>query len=477
MFTVCPKCTLTLAVTASDLRVGQGYVRCGRCSNVFNALLMLTEALGDAEAAAPAPPQADPASTSQIRQALSSAALSASSRPPITPKPSPAPASTPHPAVPAPARAPATEAVSTPARRDSDFDAIGQFEQVLQTLGISLLEEDPIAPSSPSPVPVPTSEQRPPATRQPAADSGPQLQPQAQPPLQPPWRPRRQQPGSAEADTSGYDSVENIVMEGDGVTHGAQRPADAPIDELDALTRRLALAAGEAADADAAAVARSDIVEFDLADTAVSDLDCDTSTADEREAGAAAVDLDIPGLRPAARRWPWVLGCVVLAPLLVLQALNHARQALAASPTWGAPVSRVYAALGIALRPHWNLGAYDVRQEGAEADTGAAQVIHVRLSLANRAARPQPTPLLRLTLLDRYGKRIAQRDLTPADYWPKGRAPQRFMASDERIDSEVAVRDPSAASASFELDVCLRDSGGTVHCAGDVTPLASAAVP
>ena len=39
MFTVCPKCTLTLAVTAADLRAGQGYVRCGRCANVFNALL------------------------------------------------------------------------------------------------------------------------------------------------------------------------------------------------------------------------------------------------------------------------------------------------------------------------------------------------------------------------------------------------------------------------------------------------------
>ena len=43
MFTVCPKCALTLAVTAADLRVAQGYVRCGRCSSVFNALARLTE--------------------------------------------------------------------------------------------------------------------------------------------------------------------------------------------------------------------------------------------------------------------------------------------------------------------------------------------------------------------------------------------------------------------------------------------------
>ena len=43
MFTICPKCTLTLVVTTVDLRAGQGYVRCGRCANVFNALIALRE--------------------------------------------------------------------------------------------------------------------------------------------------------------------------------------------------------------------------------------------------------------------------------------------------------------------------------------------------------------------------------------------------------------------------------------------------
>ena len=43
MFTTCPKCDLTLTVTAADLRTGQGYVRCGRCASVFNALINLTE--------------------------------------------------------------------------------------------------------------------------------------------------------------------------------------------------------------------------------------------------------------------------------------------------------------------------------------------------------------------------------------------------------------------------------------------------
>src|SRR5579863_1466622 len=68
MFTVCPKCALTLVVTAADLRVAQGYVRCGRCSSVFNALARLTDerqaaggsgAMEPAEPACEAPPPAE----------------------------------------------------------------------------------------------------------------------------------------------------------------------------------------------------------------------------------------------------------------------------------------------------------------------------------------------------------------------------------------------------------------------------------
>src|SRR6202165_2783756 len=63
MFTVCPKCALTLVVTTEDLRVAQGYVRCGRCSSVFNALARLTEDRATSEeslGAAPAAPAAPP---------------------------------------------------------------------------------------------------------------------------------------------------------------------------------------------------------------------------------------------------------------------------------------------------------------------------------------------------------------------------------------------------------------------------------
>jgi hypothetical protein len=170
----------------------------------------------------------------------------------------------------------------------------------------------------------------------------------------------------------------------------------------------------------------------------------------------------------------WLGGSVALLVLLLAQFVNHWRDALAASPTWGHPVTGLYAALGVPLQPHWDLSAYEVHQQGAESAAGPHAAILVRFSLANHATRAQPVPLLRLTLLDRYGSRVAERDLTPADYWPKGRSAQSFLAADERVDTEVQVRDPSADSASFELDVCLPAGRGGIHCAGDAAAAGAA---
>src|SRR5215472_5691786 len=102
MFTVCPKCALTLVVTAADLRVAQGYVRCGRCSNVFNALSRLSEDRQAAVAAAqsqasaqtqaspeptpPAPQRSDTSASAKLRQPSQPARQAAQPPPPTEPK-------------------------------------------------------------------------------------------------------------------------------------------------------------------------------------------------------------------------------------------------------------------------------------------------------------------------------------------------------------------------------------------------------
>jgi predicted Zn finger-like uncharacterized protein len=50
MVTRCPQCNTTFRVTAAHLKAREGYVRCGRCSEVFNALATLA-AMTDSEIA------------------------------------------------------------------------------------------------------------------------------------------------------------------------------------------------------------------------------------------------------------------------------------------------------------------------------------------------------------------------------------------------------------------------------------------
>jgi predicted Zn finger-like uncharacterized protein len=353
MFTVCPKCTLTLAVTAADLRAGQGYVRCGRCSNVFNALLTLSDEPPEGVAAA-----SEHAASTQSRPALQLVSQSAS----------------------------------------DTGEHVVHDESAIE---------------------------------------------------------------SASSRAEGTGTFETIVLEGDGILQTEEFVPEEAIDsEIAALNEKLGASAELRALSESAA-ANEPEPDHSAANTTVA-------------AGRSASVVPPPqpitdelasALTPARRRWPWVVGVVMLAVLLSGQAVHHWRNQLAAQPLWNGPLTRVYAAMGLPLEPGWDLSAYDVRQEGASGDT--ANTIKVRLSLTNRAHRPQPLPVVRLTLLDRYGKRVAARDLKPIEYL-QGRPATGFMAAQQRIDTQVAVQDPGSEASSFEVDVCLPLASG-LHCAGDTS--------
>ena len=63
LVTRCPACGTTFKVVRDQLRISDGWVRCGRCSEVFDATLALQETSDPApESRAPAPPIETPAS-------------------------------------------------------------------------------------------------------------------------------------------------------------------------------------------------------------------------------------------------------------------------------------------------------------------------------------------------------------------------------------------------------------------------------
>jgi len=439
MFTVCPKCALTLAVTAADLRVAQGYVRCGRCSSVFNALARLTE-----ERQAGAAPE--PLS---LLPDVASAAPAAAAEAPASAAPQ------------ASASAPA-ELTRTPAEESLEFNpattdvnsvfvqpppdpqwtaATGSFRAL-----VAANQETPAAellPDSQVDVEIDSAFL---ASMLRTESQAPEV------PRAPPAAPAPAPPPAVEAARPAARSTPLVAPPAKSLRHHEPhvRPATAAVL---APVARAPLPPAPATQAQSPeALSLEDPQGFDEEEDAGS----------EEDAPARA----LAGARSYLRAHAWSLGAGVVALVFLGQLINHSRDELAASARFYRPLTSLYGAFGVKLYPRWDLRAYDVRQLGASAADAGAGVITVRATIKNESPEPQPLPLLRVTLQDRFGNRIAARDVQPRAYLPGAIPPSSFLSAGQRIDAEIGFADPGTDAVGFEIDACLPARGGTA-CAND----------
>lgn len=346
MFTVCPKCALTLTVTAADLRVAQGFVRCGQCTHVFNALLGLSDerqqaAAAPAEAAAEPQPSAEEGSANEDSIEQTSLEFN-------------------------PAAADVSEIFIEP-QMIADDEVTGTYESIVL--------------------------------------------------------------GTQEASAAETEEVEK-----------RPRTADEELnDQLQSLAARIEAAR-----------------QNELAQT--------NTGLQPRIEPFAAQSREPPA---QARPHLWNAAVVALAVLLIAQAVDHYRDELAVNTRLHRPLTALYAALGIALVPRWNLAAYEVHQLGASAPAQTSGELTVRASVRNDAPQPQPLPLLRVTLLDRFGNRLASRDVSPRAYLGGAQVAGALLSSGERVDAQMAFVDPGRDAVGFEIDACLPSVNARVHCAND----------
>jgi len=445
LFTVCPKCTLTLVVTTVDLRAGQGYVRCGRCANVFNALIALREGEPNGNASDTANRRLlETQPKSPVEPAFGAGVA-------IEPEPEPEPATEPEPETAPPATAhdidlsfdgdaanidegsmefdPVATDVSEifidPPVHDSDI-ASGSYEAVV-------LSEEPAAEPELESI-EPTFTDTIASEDWSLLDDPADIEPAGVVVEEPATDETTQQSSAADPPW-----VEEMFAEAEAVATRTRTP------EREALYP----AANETDDEPVEVGAARDIagVSASSGDTVLEPL-------------------FLPAA-PKRPRWQYVSGIVVLALLLVLQLLHYNRQSLALSPAFGPTASKVYGWFGVVLVPRWDLMAYSVKQLGADAEGSDGTRLRVRLSVHNESSRVQPLPLVRLTLRDRYGNAVATRDLEPRDYLPQRVADQRLLEPDQRIDAELHVIDPGKAAIGFEIDACLRGEGGDIGCANE----------
>jgi predicted Zn finger-like uncharacterized protein len=196
-----------------------------------------------------------------------------------------------------------------------------------------------------------------------------------------------------------------------------------------------------------------------------------TSSSATRDANdATGLDELLPPRRPARGR-AWSIASAALVLLFAAQVVHHARAELVREPAITPYLLRIYAALGVAIDPRWEVERYALlRQPQMTTEhSGAQPRLRLRASFANEARRAQPYPLLRLTLEDRWGSPVAARDFTPSEYLRSDARVARLLAPGEQTQAELLVLDPGKDSVGFSLDLCLADANGAVRCANDAS--------
>jgi hypothetical protein len=73
--------------------------------------------------------------------------------------------------------------------------------------------------------------------------------------------------------------------------------------------------------------------------------------------------------------------------------------------------------------------------------------------------------MIRVTLQDRFGNALSTTAIAPQDYL-RSSAPSRIGA-DQRLDAQLTLDDPNRQAVGFELDACLPDAAGSLHCSTD----------
>jgi predicted Zn finger-like uncharacterized protein len=241
--------------------------------------------------------------------------------------------------------------------------------------------------------------------------------------------------------------------------------------EGDALSSRVAddLGTDDTHDVDALEAEDETNEDYDASDGIEVEESQDTAgTHAHGGAAADAPDFDfLPSRRGTADAKIWKLLAAPLAVLLLLQLVHNYRYTLARHPILGPPLVGLYGALGMTLRPDWNLHAYEILQWHVGSDPGTPGTLRVRASLKNLAPFAQPYPLLRLVLEDRWGEQVRSREFEPSEYLDPTTAPDRLLAPAQQANATVVIVDPGPDAEGFRFDVCLRGASGPV-CAADV---------
>jgi len=442
MFTRCPECGTVFRVTANQLRVARGDVRCGNCAHVFNAMEFLTDELPDYEVAADdaqTPAEDPPATNIQLTgQDLESLEFDAPEQ---------------------------TwseffieaRAVAGDIALDGELEAITadpeEWKSMLAEIGMDekgitrYIDTDNSAEATNE---TPAQETAPASSDADADvevdadadDDGPTGEYPGPAYVGESWKPSvadeppadMQTEDLQETDTS---DVDPIVM--DAAAFGAKDFDAKAFDEVAEVIEMSAFAQEPSLDADL---------------PPWTGLETETETEQEQ----------------SPSHWlRWAGIALILSATLAAQLMHYSRDALAAHPRYGEIVRDFYARLDKRLYPTWALSAFSVRRSEALAGGTAPNALDIKAAVEVGGAYPVGLPLLRVTLRDQWANTVGSRIFMPAEYLAAELPP--IVPPGTRIPVMLSLADPGTTARGYEVDLCLPRRQSGLECQRAQRPL------
>ncbi len=399
MYTQCPHCQAYFEVTADQLKVGEGDVRCGQCLSIFNALQHLTERLpnweeddanqyADWAKSNPSANTTEPPAQDGANQAPSREAPAEDAAPPIA------------------ASAAAQPTISGPWPDLGDIDAV-------------------------------------------AAELDPHI-----------GTPRRSDTFDT-ADEFTSQQIEAIELPDDWLDESPKKIlADAlPASETPETSPPDTSADGVTAEIAPAVPIQQNTTETPPREIFAEPLTPETGHGDAEQAPTSNLPAPLlrqlqeekaASLRPPAT--PWVIGSLLMVVLFLAQASYFYRDELALrKPELRPWLEQACSYLDCSLRRPPRQARIDILGWDVRSLPDTPQALIASTTLVNKAPEPQPYPLLTLRFSDMNGAPVAQRRFLPREYLSAGTDIKAGIPPDTPVVVELALVDPGKQAVNFEF--------------------------
>jgi len=401
MFTRCPQCNTVFRISATQLRVANGDVRCGNCAHVFNALGHLSDALPDDE--------------------LQEEAVAGK-----------------------PAAPGEQEQDGSPGDSDLEFDAP---ERTWSQYFIDATRR-PAATTSADASDVPLDGELETITADPdewrafldEMDESPAARWDDD--MAPDALGREQQVYVVDQAQAGNHAQARVAQDSD-LRAATESPAESPTTEPRGDIPMEAVSPAEVE------LGGTDYVHEPSEGPPIDAEAADEILADD----AAELDWREEPATDRTRHGLWLAASFAMLALLLVQFVHMNRDRLAADEGFGPRLRELYAGLGAPLYPEWQLGSYRVRRAEAMAGASAPDSLDISAAVETTGSGTLGLPLVRVALRDQWANVVASRVFEPEQYLPEP-LPEVVPAG-TRIPVRLSVVDPGNEARGFVVDLCL----------------------